>query len=87
MQAYDTALKSGATRLLLSPDSQFFQYFNDAAGTQSDGASTVHAVPPAEPKASPEATPQSAEPRAEFAPEGQSSAGASPSGEHGSQAQ
>lgn len=32
MKAYEAALKSGDTRLLLSPDSQFFRYFNDAAG-------------------------------------------------------
>ncbi|MGB6347254.1 MAG: protease modulator HflC, partial [Methyloceanibacter sp.] len=32
MQAYETALRGGDTRLLLSPDSQFFRYFNDAAG-------------------------------------------------------
>jgi membrane protease subunit HflC len=32
MQAYRGALKSGDTRMLLSPDSQFFQFFNDAAG-------------------------------------------------------
>ncbi|HUW73594.1 MAG TPA: protease modulator HflC [Methyloceanibacter sp.] len=29
MQAYEGALKSGDTRMLLSPDSKFFQYFND----------------------------------------------------------
>jgi len=87
MQAYDTALKSGATRLLLSPDSQFFQYFNDAAGTQGDGSSGVHAVPPAEPKASPEVTPQSADPRAELGQGDRSTAGAAVSGEHGPQAQ
>jgi membrane protease subunit HflC len=32
MQAYEQALKAGDTRLLLSPDSQFFQYFNNAFG-------------------------------------------------------
>jgi len=32
MQAYEGSLRSGDTRMLLSPDSQFFQYFNDAAG-------------------------------------------------------
>jgi membrane protease subunit HflC len=32
MQAYEAALKSGETRLLLSPSSQFFQYFNSATG-------------------------------------------------------
>ncbi len=33
MQAYDAAIKSGDTRLVLSPDSPFFRYFNDPAGT------------------------------------------------------
>ena len=32
MQAYEDALKADDTRLLLSPDSQFFQYFNSANG-------------------------------------------------------
>ena len=33
MQAYEGALQAGDTRMLLSPDSQFFQYFNDATGS------------------------------------------------------
>jgi len=51
MQAYKGALKSGDTRMLLSPDSQFFQYFNDAAGVPIPGT----ASPPATktPQASP----------------------------------
>jgi membrane protease subunit HflC len=32
MQAYETGLKQGETRLLLAPDSDFFRYFNDASG-------------------------------------------------------
>jgi membrane protease subunit HflC len=32
MQAYETGLKKGETRLLLAPDSEFFRYFNDARG-------------------------------------------------------
>jgi membrane protease subunit HflC len=32
MQAYEAGLKGGDTRLVLSPDSQFFRYFNDPAG-------------------------------------------------------
>jgi membrane protease subunit HflC len=32
MQAYETAMKSGDTRLVLSPDSPFFKYFNDPTG-------------------------------------------------------
>ena len=39
MQAYKGALKSGDTRMLLSPNSQFFQYFNDAnGGSQGSGS-------------------------------------------------
>ena len=32
MQAYTTALKPGDTRMLLSPDSRFFRYFEDPMG-------------------------------------------------------
>lgn len=32
MQAYEAAIKSGDTRLVLSPDTLFFQYFNDPTG-------------------------------------------------------
>jgi len=32
MQAYEAAMQSGDTRLILSPDSPFFKYFNDPAG-------------------------------------------------------
>jgi membrane protease subunit HflC len=32
MKAYETSLKAGETRLLLSPDSEFFKYFNSATG-------------------------------------------------------
>ena len=38
MQAYQSALQSDDTRLLLSPTSQFFQYFNDSAGGAAEGA-------------------------------------------------
>ncbi len=38
MQAYQSALQSDDTRLLLSPTSQFFQYFNDSAGGAAAGA-------------------------------------------------
>jgi modulator of FtsH protease HflC len=37
MQAYEGSLKPGDTRMLLSPDSQFFQYFNNASGKGSEG--------------------------------------------------
>lgn len=32
MQAYEAGLKSSDTRLLLSPDTEFFRYFNNSAG-------------------------------------------------------
>ena len=32
MQAYDHGLKSNDTRMLLTPDSSFFRYFNDPSG-------------------------------------------------------
>jgi membrane protease subunit HflC len=32
MQAYEAALKSNDTRLLLKPDTNFFRYFNDPTG-------------------------------------------------------
>ncbi len=40
MQAYEGALKQGDTRMVLSPDSQFFQYFNDAAGLPVQGTAS-----------------------------------------------
>jgi membrane protease subunit HflC len=33
MQAYEAGIKAGDTRMLLSPDSEFFRYFNSATGT------------------------------------------------------
>jgi membrane protease subunit HflC len=42
MEAYEAALKGGDTRLLLTPDSQFFQYFNNASGK------TTAETPPAQ---------------------------------------
>ncbi len=35
MQAYRESLKAGDTRLMLSPDSEFFRYFNNPLGTPS----------------------------------------------------
>lgn len=35
MQAYDTGLKANDTRMVLSPDSDFFRYFADPAGRRS----------------------------------------------------
>lgn len=47
MQAYEAGLKSGDTRLVLSPDSDFFRYFNDAAGRRNSGGSAASPVRPA----------------------------------------
>lgn len=49
MQAYDTGLKGDNTRLLLSPDSNFFRFFRDPAGTapQAAPAPTAPAATPA----------------------------------------
>ncbi len=33
MQAYEVGLKAGDTRMVLSPDSPFFRYFNNSRGT------------------------------------------------------
>jgi modulator of FtsH protease HflC len=38
MQAYETGLKSGDTRLLLKPDSDFFRYFGDPSGKNQTSA-------------------------------------------------
>ena len=53
MLAYETGLKSGDTRLLLSPNSEFFRYFNDPEGKSLDApmatgpAGTAPAAAPA----------------------------------------
>ena len=44
MEAYGTALKGGDTRLVLSPDSNFFRYFENLKGAPSTSA-----APPAAP--------------------------------------
>ncbi len=55
MQAYEAALKGDDTRFLISPNSQFFQYFNDAAGkTEQPGAAAPQPAP-AKPSDAPQA--------------------------------
>ena len=39
MQAYENGLKPGETRLVLSPTSDFFRYFNDPSGRDRESAS------------------------------------------------
>jgi membrane protease subunit HflC len=48
MQAYEGALKAGDTRLLLSPDSQFFQYFNSSLGRPAAAPASGDAAKPGE---------------------------------------
>ncbi|HRQ27712.1 protease modulator HflC [Hyphomicrobium sp.] len=40
MQAYEQGLKSGDTRLVISPDSDFFRYFADPMGTSPSAAAS-----------------------------------------------
>jgi membrane protease subunit HflC len=50
MQAYEAGLKSGDTRFVLSPTSDFFRYFNDATGQRNGGGAGAPAQPaPARP--------------------------------------
>jgi membrane protease subunit HflC len=51
MQAYEASLKSDGTRLLLSPDSQFFQYFNDDTGKTAQPPSLAPSKPAEKPAA------------------------------------
>ncbi len=41
MQAYDQALKPSETRMLLSPDSEFFRYFNSPTGTAAGNSAAA----------------------------------------------
>ena len=51
MQAYEASLKSDGTRLLLSPDSQFFQYFNGDTGKTAQPPSPAPLKPAEKPAA------------------------------------
>jgi len=51
MQAYRTGLASSGTTMLLSPDSQFFQYFGDEG--RSDVPKDITLPPPAQPTVAP----------------------------------
>ncbi|SCY69908.1 protease modulator HflC [Microvirga guangxiensis] len=45
MQAYEAGLKGSGTRLVLSPDSEFFRYFNGSNARPNGGASTTTPAP------------------------------------------
>ena len=46
MQAYETGLKGSDTRLVISPSSDFFRYFNDPQGKAVQGGSARRTVEP-----------------------------------------
>jgi membrane protease subunit HflC len=48
MQAYEAGLKSGDTRMLLKPDSNFFRFFNNPSGKGATGKD-MPAAPPVSP--------------------------------------
>lgn len=50
MQAYEASLKSSDTRMLLTPDSPFFRFFNDPAGRRSGAGNEAAPATPAAPK-------------------------------------
>ncbi|HEX4554678.1 MAG TPA: protease modulator HflC [Xanthobacteraceae bacterium] len=50
MQAYETGLRQGDTRLVIKPDSEFFRYFADPSGKQRGaGGSPAATAPPTAP--------------------------------------
>ena len=53
MQAYEKGLQAGDTRLLLTPDSEFFKYFNDASGRTPPPAPRPVSIPRRRPSPSP----------------------------------
>jgi len=57
MQAYEAGLRPGETRLVLSPDSAFFRYFNNAAGRNASSPQAVETTPPATGTTAPGPTP------------------------------
>lgn len=58
MQAYAAALKSDRTRIVLSPNSEFFRYFNSAAGAPAPGGAAVVAPTGTSPAPASAETPQ-----------------------------
>jgi membrane protease subunit HflC len=60
MQAYEAAMRSTDTRMLITPDSDFFRFFVDPSGKTRNGAPTPAAAAPTPPAAAP--TPRAAAP-------------------------
>jgi membrane protease subunit HflC len=53
MQAYEAGLRANDTRMLLTPDSDFFRYFGDPAGKARNGRSPPSPAPGAAPPSPP----------------------------------
>jgi membrane protease subunit HflC len=49
MQAYEASIKPGDTRMVLSPDTPFFRFFNGPQGQRDAGATTTVPAAPARP--------------------------------------
>jgi modulator of FtsH protease HflC len=47
MQAYESSMKAGDTRLLLKPDTNFFRFFNDPSGKLPAPAAATNTATPA----------------------------------------
>jgi len=45
MQAYEASIKPGDTRMVLTPDSPFFRYFNGPSAQRQDGQAGAPATP------------------------------------------
>ena len=67
MQAYEEGLQSQDTRLVLSPDADFFRYFNDPLGQSTASGSAVQGAfrseqrPPFDPASTPEGEPETSQ--------------------------
>ena len=57
MNAYSDALADSGTTMVLSPTSEFFRYFNSAAGANAPAAASSEAASPAAPEAASTQTP------------------------------
>ncbi|KQT52871.1 MULTISPECIES: protease modulator HflC [unclassified Aureimonas] len=63
MKAYETALQNTGTTMVLSPNSEFFRYFNEpGAPVASNGAPAAPATPSAAPAAEAAPAPEASEP-------------------------
>ena len=71
MQAYQAGLTSSNTRLVLSPNSEFFKYFNSPTGTPPGAASGANAAPGTNPPSGAPAGPAKPPAAATPAPAGQ----------------